>query len=123
MLSIISSKRNPSVRTVILLASTIAFAEGESGCEWETIEETETYLQEKCGDGMARIRSKPIDSTIVYVKTEDAVERILNGENEIVLTPQDQWIRRLQHELAGRYNLKSKSFGREPDRKVQLSND
>ena len=59
-----------------LLASTIAFAEGESGCEWETIEETETYLQEKCGDGMARIRSKPIDSTIVYVKT-DYGEKIL----------------------------------------------
>ena len=67
-----------------LLASTIAFAEGESGCEWETIEETETYLQEKCGDGMARIRSKPIDSTIVYVKTEDAVEQ----PNEIVATPE-----------------------------------
>ena len=67
-----------------LLASTIAFAEGESGCEWETIEETETYLQEKCGDGMARIRSKPIDSTVVYVKTEDAVEQ----PNEIVATPE-----------------------------------
>tara|TARA_Y100001938_G_scaffold151163_2_gene246730 strand:+ start:4864 stop:6573 length:1710 start_codon:yes stop_codon:yes gene_type:complete len=67
-----------------LLASTMAFAEGESGCEWETIEETETYLQEKCGDGMARIRSKPIDSTVVYVKTEDAVEQ----PNEIVATPE-----------------------------------
>ena len=67
-----------------LLASTIAFAEGDSGCEWETIEETETYLQEKCGDGMARIRSKPIDSTVVYVKTEDAVEQ----PNEIVATPE-----------------------------------
>ena len=67
-----------------LLASTMAFAEGESGCEWETIEETETYLQEKCGDGMARIRSKPIDSTVVYVKTEEAVEQ----PNEIVATPE-----------------------------------
>tara|TARA_B100001971_G_scaffold193552_1_gene198797 strand:+ start:110 stop:1816 length:1707 start_codon:yes stop_codon:yes gene_type:complete len=71
-----------AIFTAFLLASTIAFAEGESGCEWETIEETETYLQEKCGDGMARIRSKPLDSNIVYVTSEDAVEQ----SNEIVET-------------------------------------
>ncbi len=71
-----------AIFTAFLLASTIAFAEGESGCKWETIEETETYLQEKCGDGMARIRSKPIDSNIVYVTSEDAVEQ----SNEIVET-------------------------------------
>ena len=71
-----------AIFTAFLLASTIAFAEGESGCKWETIEETETYLQEKCGDGMARIRSKPIDSNVVYVTSEDAVEQ----SNEIVET-------------------------------------
>jgi adhesin transport system outer membrane protein len=71
-----------AIFTAFLLASTIAFAEGESGCKWETIEETETYLQEKCGDGMARIRSKPLDSNIVYVTSEDAVEQ----SNEIVET-------------------------------------
>ncbi len=71
-----------TIFTAFLLASTIAFAEGESGCEWETVEETETYLQEKCGDGMARIRSKPIDSNVVYVTSEDAVEQ----SNEIVET-------------------------------------
>ncbi len=71
-----------TIFTAFLLASTIAFAEGESGCKWETIEETETYLQEKCGDGMARIRSKLLDSNIVYVTSEDAVEQ----SNEIVET-------------------------------------
>ena len=72
---------------------------------------------------IAGIENDPDTAELAMKETEDAVERILNGENEIVLTPQDQWIRRSQHELAGRYNLKSKSFGREPDRKVQLSND
>ena len=70
-----------------LLASTMAFAEGESGCEWETIEETETYLQEKCGDGMARIRSKPIDSTVVYVKSDEVKDEVKQS-NEIVATPE-----------------------------------
>ena len=27
-----------------------AFAEAEEGCTWETVEETATYIQEKCGD-------------------------------------------------------------------------
>ena len=43
------------------------------GCKWETVEETEQYLQEQCisADGnqySARIRSKPIDDSITYVK-------------------------------------------------------
>ena len=51
------------------------FAEDhEPGCEWETVEETEQYLQEKCGDSMARIRSKPIDDSIVYVEAPEKKE-------------------------------------------------
>jgi len=72
---------------------------------------------------IAGIENDPDTAELAMKETEDAVERILNGEDEIRLTPQDQWIRRIQHELAGRYNLKSKSFGREPERKVHLSND
>jgi adhesin transport system outer membrane protein len=34
------------------------FAEDSGGCKWETVEETETYIQEKCGDNQARIRTK-----------------------------------------------------------------
>jgi adhesin transport system outer membrane protein len=37
------------------------FAEDSGGCEWEVVEETETYIQEKCGDNQARIRSKPVE--------------------------------------------------------------
>ena len=37
------------------------FAEDSGGCEWETVEETKTYIQEKCGDNQLRIKSKPIE--------------------------------------------------------------
>jgi len=37
------------------------FAEDSEGCKWETVEETKTYIQEKCGDNQARIRSKPVE--------------------------------------------------------------
>ena len=42
------------------------------GCKWEVVEETETYIQESCagedGSYQARIRSKPIDGSIVIVE-------------------------------------------------------
>jgi hypothetical protein len=36
------------------------------------------------------------------------------------LTPQNAYIRRLQHQLAERYNLGSRSAGREPYRHVRI---
>ena len=33
------------------------FAEDSGGCEWEVVERTETYIQEKCGENQVRIRS------------------------------------------------------------------
>ena len=45
------------------------FAEDSGGCEWEVVEETETYIQEKCGDNQARIRTKtPEGLNIVTVE-------------------------------------------------------
>ena len=50
------------------------FAEEENkGCKWEVVEETETYIQESCvggedGSFQARIRSKPVDGSIVIVE-------------------------------------------------------
>ena len=42
------------------------------GCKWEVVEETETYIQESCagedGSYQARIRSKPVDGSIVIVE-------------------------------------------------------
>ncbi len=60
---------------IMLNWNVAVFAEDhEPGCEWETVEETEQYLQEKCGDSMARIRSKPIDDSIVYVEAPEKKE-------------------------------------------------
>ena len=36
------------------------------------------------------------------------------------LTPQNAYIRRLQHQLAQRYNVSSRSMGREPHRRVRI---
>ena len=57
-------------------------------------------------------------------EAEDAITSMLSGgDPQIDLTPQNSYIRRLQHQLAQRYNLTSRSHGREPYRRVQISRD
>ena len=52
---------------------------------------------------------------------EDAITNVMNGGDPSVdLTPQNSYIRRLQHQMAQRYNLTSRSQGREPYRRVRL---
>ena len=49
------------------------FAEDSGGCQWEVVEETKTYIQEKCGDNQLRIRSKPVEG--LNIITVEAPEK------------------------------------------------
>jgi len=54
-------------------------------------------------------------------EAEDAISAIMGGAPAIELTPQAASVRRKQHELAERYNLASRSRGRDPRRFVEIS--
>jgi hypothetical protein len=56
-------------------------------------------------------------------ETEDAIESVLASSEAIELSPQNAYIRRLQHQMAERANLVSRSRGREPYRRVRLYPD
>jgi stage III sporulation protein SpoIIIAA len=56
-------------------------------------------------------------------ETEDAIEAVLASSEAVELSPQNAYIRRLQHQLAERANLLSRSRGREPFRRVRLYPD
>jgi hypothetical protein len=56
-------------------------------------------------------------------ETEDAIEVVLSSSEPIELSPQNAYIRRLQHQMAERANLVSRSRGREPFRRVRLYPD
>jgi stage III sporulation protein SpoIIIAA len=56
-------------------------------------------------------------------ETEDAIGAVLNGSEPVELSPQNAYIRRLQHQMAERANLVSRSRGREPYRRVRLYPD
>ena len=53
-------------------------------------------------------------------ETEEAIQSVLDTSQPVDLTPQNSYIRRLQHQLAERYNLGSRSAGREPYRHVRI---
>ncbi len=58
----------------------------------------------------------------VLLDTETAITEVINGDRkDVELPPQNSYIRRLQHELADRYNLRSESRGNEPHRRVRIS--
>jgi len=53
-------------------------------------------------------------------EAQDAVERVWEGEPYVELSPQRSHTRRLQHQLANRYDLQSQSIGREPERRLTI---
>ena len=56
-------------------------------------------------------------------EVEDAIGLVHQGSKPIELSPQNAYIRRLQHQMAERANLVSHSRGREPHRRVRLYPD
>jgi len=53
-------------------------------------------------------------------EAEQAVTQIIEGKSSVELSPQNAYIRRLQHMLAERHNLFSHSSGKEPQRRVRI---
>jgi hypothetical protein len=58
--------------------------------------------------------------TVAIQEAEEAINTVMNRAHAVELAPQSSYIRRLQHQLAERYNLGSRSRGREPNRRVQI---
>ncbi|MDO8692187.1 MAG: R3H domain-containing nucleic acid-binding protein [Dehalococcoidia bacterium] len=56
-------------------------------------------------------------------EAENAVNQVIRLGEPVELAPQSAYIRRLQHQLAGRHNLSSVSSGKEPYRRVRIYKD
>lgn len=53
-------------------------------------------------------------------EAEEAVTQVMKNSEPVELSPQNSYIRRLQHQLVDRYNLKSVSTGVEPHRRLKI---
>ncbi len=75
--------------------------------------------QDEDEDGPAMdVNSDPVKSAIN--QTEAAISQVMEVGKAVELPPQNAFIRRLQHQMAERYNLVSQSKGREPFRRVRI---
>ncbi|MCW1971060.1 MAG: AAA family ATPase [Anaerolineae bacterium] len=70
---------------------------------------------------LSEAEETPLDTAISDV--EAAIQRVLAGERSVDLRPQNQFVRRKQHELARAANLTSHSYGKEPYRRVRVFRD
>ncbi len=70
------------------------------------------------GDGTRAPRRDPMVD--VFRETEDAIARVIDEGRPVELPPANSYVRRVQHQLATRYNLDSTSSGKEPLRRVKI---
>jgi hypothetical protein len=63
---------------------------------------------------------KPRDVQSAMNEAEEAVEQVSESGETVELSPQGSYIRRLQHLVAERNNLRSTSTGRDPNRRVRI---
>jgi stage III sporulation protein SpoIIIAA len=80
-----------------------------------TVKQMEAFLRKEFG-----LADFPEGSEVALQEVEDAVDSVLEVGRPIELSPQDSYVRRLQHELVERAGLVSESKGREPFRRVVI---
>jgi stage III sporulation protein SpoIIIAA len=78
------------------------------------------HLQSCLSDifGLGGEEPRPLEEALAEAKA--AIQQVLNGAPEVVLQPQNAYVRRRQHELARAADLTSMSRGKEPDRRVRI---
>jgi predicted RNA-binding protein Jag len=59
-------------------------------------------------------------TTTALEEAEQAISEVIERSRTIEVSPQNAHIRRLQHQLAERYNVGSRSRGKEPNRRVKF---
>jgi hypothetical protein len=70
------------------------------------------------------VQSRPSDPVLTAIsEAEDAITAVMDGGAPVELSPQVSRIRQIQHQLAERYAVNSRSRGREPNRRVEISRD
>ncbi len=81
----------------------------------------EQALQQFRADGFDSSRAPRRDPMVdVFRETEDAIAKVIEDGRPVELPPANSYVRRVQHQLATRYNLDSTSSGKDPQRRVKI---
>ena len=80
-----------------------------------SVSQIEHALAGMCGQG---VKDERLD--VALQEAGEAIDKVLSGERAVELSPQNAYVRRLQHQLAERNHLASWSSGKEPQRRVRI---
>ena len=75
---------------------------------------------ERCLANIFDIEAPQQRVTLAVEEAEQAIAEVKEGKDAVDLSPQNSYLRMLQHQLADRSSVSSQSFGREPRRKVRI---
>ncbi len=91
----------------------------EGGVPVYVIKSNTIFQMEHC---LLSMRTEKAGDPVVAAlrEAEEAIGQVMTGTGAADLTPQNAYVRRLQHLLAQRYNLSSRSQGKEPHRRVRI---
>ena len=65
-------------------------------------------------------RRRTDDVGVALKEAEEAITQVMNGTEAVQLSPRSSYVRRLQHLMAERSQLASRSTGRDPQRRVEI---
>jgi hypothetical protein len=71
-------------------------------------------------DSLYSSRRRTDDVGVALKEAEEAIAQVMNGTESVQLNPRSSYVRRLQHLMAERSNLASRSTGRDPQRRVEI---
>ena len=80
-----------------------------------TIGEMRQFLE-----SLSSNRRRTDDVGVALKEAEQAIAEVMNGKDSVQLSPRSSYVRRLQHLMAERSNLASRSTGRDPARGVEI---
>jgi stage III sporulation protein SpoIIIAA len=81
-----------------------------------TLTQIENFLR-----SLFKLGDQPEGEQTALKEAEDAIGRVFEEGQPVELSPQNSYMRRLQHQLAERYGLSSLSKGKEPFRRVVIN--
>ncbi|TET74467.1 MAG: AAA family ATPase [Dehalococcoidia bacterium] len=79
-----------------------------------------TSQMEQALANIYRVEEHSDSVALALMETEKAIEEIKRSGQTVELSPQNAFIRRLQHQLAEKYNLVTRSTGKAPRRRVRI---
>jgi len=70
--------------------------------------------------GIFGVEDRLNNDEVALREVEDAISEVMSSAQPVELTPQNSYVRRLQHQLVQRYGLSSESKGADPFRRVVI---